>query len=270
MVTEWVITGAKKDRTGETQLCIQNYPLPMYERDQAYTYLGYSVNISNTANTTQTADVVRQFRATLDKIDVAPLPVTAKLQAINVMCCSRLNFYFPNLTFTVQQLKEMEDEIVSCVRTWLKLNNSSTRSFMFCPRSEGGLGIQNPFVMYYAKHISFKLSVLNNDDAQVRETARCSLSLHMQKRRATCSTPSDPCSFAGYKTTPEGRVIKNSKVDWSRSDWLRLCEMCAREGIEVKQQCDGSYVASVEGIDGATINTPCHQTFYKVYKQKKK
>ena len=87
---------------------------------------------------------MREFKSTLDKIDASPLPVTAKLQAINTMACSKLTFHFPNIPFTVKALKEMEDQIVGCVRSWLKLNTSSTRSFMFSPRAEGGLGICNP------------------------------------------------------------------------------------------------------------------------------
>ncbi|KAL8570781.1 hypothetical protein ACOMHN_006931 [Nucella lapillus] len=76
----------------------------------------------------------------------------------------------------------MEDCVVRHLRGWLKRNNSSTRSFMFTPRSEGGLGILNPSALYSAKHQSFKQAVLNSDDEQVREPARSFLTLHIQEK----------------------------------------------------------------------------------------
>ncbi|KAL8623977.1 hypothetical protein ACOMHN_047197 [Nucella lapillus] len=158
----------------------------------------------------------------MNKIDPHPpppphLPVTAKLQAINTTACSKLNFYFSNLTFTVKILKAMEDCSVRHVQGWLKLNNSSTRSFMFTSRYEGGLGIFNPSALYSAKHLSFRLPVLNSDDEQVPETARSSLALHMQKRKVP-EAPMTDNAFCGFQTTDKGNLAKTSRVTWPRSD----------------------------------------------------
>ena len=74
----------------------------------------------------------------------------------------------PTQCFLEKQLNELENEITSYVRHWLRLNDSSTRSYFFTPRSKGGLGIINPKVAYYAKHLQFYQSVLNCDDKSVR------------------------------------------------------------------------------------------------------
>ena len=103
----------------------------------------------------------------------------------------------------------MEDRIVGCVRSWLKLNSFSTRS-MFSPRAKGGLGIFNPSALYAARHLSFKLSVLNSDDPQVCETARASLELHMQRRKVPHAPPDARNSFCGYQTT-EGATSISSR-----------------------------------------------------------
>ena len=113
----------------------------------------------------------------MKQIDRSLLPITAKLQAVNIMAISKLNFFFPNTIFSENELKELEDDIVSSARHWLKLNNSSSRAFFFTPRSKGGLGLINPRVSYYyAKYLQFHLAVLNSNDEAVKYAARESLS----------------------------------------------------------------------------------------------
>ena len=185
------------------------------------------------------------------------------------MCISKLNFYFPNTQLTESDLKILEDEIVSYTRYWLKLNNSSTRAFFFLPRYKGGLGIVNPKIAYYAKHLQFHLAVLNSDDAAVRAAARESLTLHMTKRKANVSC--DENNFAGYETSGN-KIIKNSKVYWPRSNWVHLFEMCYREDIKLHKTSDDSY----EYIHNLIIDgkvTPVHcehpKAFYTTYKEAK-
>ena len=144
---------------------IQGKPLPKFNREQPYTYLGYEIRIDDNSN--QIDDLLSDFEKCLDQIDVSLLPSTAKLEAINIMCMSKINFYFPNLIFLEKHLMLLEDLIVGYARHWLSLNNSSTRAFFFTPQSKGGLGLINPKVMYYGKHMAFVLSVLNSNDAAV-------------------------------------------------------------------------------------------------------
>ena len=91
-------------------------------------------NITNTAEKEQITVIISQFKETLNKINECPLPNSGKIQALNIMCMSKLNFYFPNMSFPEYVLKEIEDLIVDSIRSWFDLNTSSTRSFMFTPK----------------------------------------------------------------------------------------------------------------------------------------
>jgi hypothetical protein len=256
----------RRDQTGDAQLTIQHEALPMFNQNQVYTYLGHSFNISNNSSLQQASDVVMDFKSTMDKIDAAPLPLVAKLQAINIMACSKLNFFFPNLTFSVKKIKEMEDYIVRHVRGWLKLNKSSTRSFMFSPRHEGALGILNPSAMYSAKHLSFRLSVLNSDDQTVRHIARSSLSLHMTKRKVPQASGAN--SFAGFQITPQGNLAKNSKVTWPRSDWVHLNDLCVREGVTLeKRLIDDCFALTFSVEDDVFVSVTEAKAAYHMCKQ---
>ena len=143
----------KNSKTGDINIEIQNDKLPVYDRDQSYRYLGVDIRIDN--KTEQTSQLISECMDILEKIDVARIPSSAKLEAINLMCLSKLNFYFPNLMFSEKELTTLEDEVISYARHWLSLNKSSTRSYFFTARSKGGLGLVNPRVAYHAKHMQF-------------------------------------------------------------------------------------------------------------------
>jgi len=225
---------SRRDGTASTELVVQNSPIPLLTKEQSYTYLGHQINISATSEEEQVDKIVGDFKETMDKIDVAPLAVAAKLQAVNVMATSKLHFHFPNVTFTDKVLDSIEGTIVFHVRAWLGLNKSSTRSFMFSGRSVGGLGLFHPRSIYYAKKLSFMLSVLNCDDEQTRHTARTSLALHLTKRKCSVvSGEDDEQNFAGYKTDANGRLIKASRVTWRRSPWIHLNELCLKLGVQL-------------------------------------
>lgn len=226
-----------------TDIDIQNKTIPVYERDQSYTYLGHEVNISNTCNAVQSERVINDFKMNMSKLDNAPVPLYVKLSLICSMAFSPVLFFFPNMSFTEKQLKEMETCIVDYIRSWFRLNTSSTRKFIFSPRCHGGLGIPNPHILYYAKHLAFQLSILNCDDPIVRTCALRSLDLHMSKRKAVKVNNPPPASldyshdndsqhsFAGYAVDNRGNVVKNTRVNWPRSQWQDLSERCARANV---------------------------------------
>jgi hypothetical protein len=244
----------KNSTTSDVKVTIQNGELPVYDREDSYPYLGYDIRID--AKSEQTKKLIDDFIKTLDSIDTSLLPTSAKLEAINTMCMSKLNFYFPNLIFTEKELDQLEDEIVGYVRHWLSLNNSSTRSYLFTPKSKGGLGLLNPRVIYYAKHLQFYLDVLNNDDLSVRHAARESLKLHMTKRKASPDTGEN--SFAGYAVN-NGKLVKQSKVCWAKSQWVHLLEMCVRENIQLifTEHDDGySYVLNIDNAISYQFRNP--------------
>ena len=164
------------------------------------------------------------------------LPIVAKFEAINIMVMSKLNFYLSNVTMSLSQLTVLEDEIVKFIRSWFGLNNSSNRDIMFIPRKFGGLGVINPTTTYIAKKISFLLSTLNSDDPQTRHSARSSLELHMKKRRVDKNNIDS--SFAGYCTDENGRLVKQCAVNWPKSVWIELNELCMREGLRLEMSGD--------------------------------
>ena len=120
-------------------------------------------------------------------------------------------FFFDNLLFAEKQLEELTTIIVTHVRNWLCLNNSSTRSFLFAPKQKGGLGIPHPRILYYAKHLSFFLSVLNCSDDKIKAMAFESLQLHMTKRKAKKATDIGDARFAGYLIDEKGNLRKTLK-----------------------------------------------------------
>ena len=67
---------------------------------------------------------------------MSPLLVNKKLEAVKVIASSKLNIYFSNIHFPEKTLKGLEDKLVDFVRGELKLNTSSTRAQVFCPRKK--------------------------------------------------------------------------------------------------------------------------------------
>ena len=173
----------KRSNTHRLQLVLQGDNIPVYNREQPYTYLGHSVNMNGSAYRSQLDDITYNFENNPQKISSSPLPIAAKLEAVNAILISKLNFYFCNIQFTEKLLKLFENKIVQEVRHWLALNNSCTRAFMFLPRCQGGLGLVKPATMYHAKHVTFLLSLLNSDDPKVKDSARAAFHLHMSKRK---------------------------------------------------------------------------------------
>ena len=110
------------------------------------------------------------------------------------------------------------------------------RDFMFRAKSEGGLGLMNPHALCAAKHLSFKLSVLNCDDDQLQETARASLNLQMNKRKVPAAPLEAENTFAGSESNEEGRMLKKSKVNRSNSDWIQMNELSDWEKVRLGEK----------------------------------
>ena len=193
------------------------------------------------------------------------LPNSAKVQAIKIMCFSKLTFYFPNMSFPEYVLKDLENIIVEKLRSWFDLNSSTTRSFFFTPKQCGGLGIPQPRALYYAYRLSFVLSVLNSDDTAVRKRARDSLNLHMCKRKIPTAQPGET-SFGGFSVSGD-KLNKKTKTHWPKSYWVHIFEMCQREAISLKFR-DDMYVFETIGDDGSDFIIESHEGFKLFYKQK--
>ena len=212
----------------------------------------------------QRDDLLSKFRTNLQRLSESPLPVAAKIDAINKIIMSKFNFYFCNMFFPDKLLMQIESEIVSEVRYWLTLNKSSTRAFMFIPHKYGGLGILKPSTMYYAKRVSFLLSVLNSDDPQVRESARYTFHLHMKKRKVSIAADGGP-NFGDYCIRSDGRIAKNCTINWARSDFVELNELCMRLNIQLEYRND-LFVIVIDKSEGMRISYSNHKAVYTVLK----
>ena len=174
-------------------------------------------------------------------------------------------FFFQNLFFTENHLNSIEHCIVYYVREWFKLNQSSSRYFIFSPRSCGGLGIPSPRILYYAKHLSFYLSVLNSNDPLVKMAATKSLHLHMSKRKVLLSN-SDNQNFCGYAIDSKGNFQKNSKINWPKSQWQLLSSLCSRLNITLSVSNNVfSFTHYVD--DEVSFKFSCHKQFYDYFKK---
>ena len=181
------------------------------------------------------------------------------------MCMSKISFLFSNVHFLEKQLTQLENEIIGYSRHWFGLNNSSARSFFFVPQSKGGAGLFNPRCLFYSKYLSFALSSLNSDDLSVRNTARASLNLHMQKRKVNFTE--DHLSFAGYQVI-DNRLAKVSKVNWPQSYWVSLFELCQRVNVKLKfSTCTSEYSFELENADGVTVILPFAKSFNLYFKE---
>ena len=218
---------------------------------------------------TQTADLITEFKENLRLLlHKSLLPISAKIEAINSVYLHKISFYFSTLMFTVKELTEIEDSIVFYLRDWLKINSSSTRSYFFCPKSQGGIGMINPHIMFNGKHIAFKLGTLNSDDAHVKATARDSLHLHMSRRKVDKSD-SEENSFAGY-SVQNGKLAKESKIHFPKSQWVFLFELGKREGI-IMRFCEetDTYLCTFSTEESNSISISHPKAFYCVFKNMK-
>jgi len=86
------------------------------------------------------------------------------------------------------------------------------------------------------------LSVLNSDDEQTKVQARNSFDLHMSKRKIKVAPPNSSNSFGGYETTDTGLLKRGTKVNWPRSVWVELNELCVREDIQLCKDTNNDFV----------------------------
>ena len=206
----------------------------------------------------------------MKKVNNAPLPIHNKFELIFTMCISPLMFYFDNLIFSEKQLDELTTIIVNNVRNWLNLNSSSTRSFFFTPKDKGGLGIPHPRILYYARHLSFYLGILNSSDPSIKALALNSFHLHMEKRKTRRAESIFDTRFAEFLVDEKGNFQKTSKSCWPKSQWQHLSNMCAREGVKVTHNTlmNDEFVFSLK-TEANEVQHTNSRAFYNMYKEVK-
>ena len=258
-----------RDTTSRLELRAQDELIPRFGRERSYPYLGFQVNLTGTASKDQLESIVEEFQTSLENIAISPLPISKKLEAVNIIASSKLNFYYSNMNFPEKILRDLENKIVTFVREQCKLNTSSSRAYVFCPKKKGGLGLLKPSTMYHAKRVSFLLSVLNSDDSHVRAVARGGLHLHMQKRKVLQADP-DEDNFGGYRVTGGMRIQKESKVNWPRSTFVELNELCMRLSLQlVYSEEEGMYSVAIPASEDNIVSMRYtdHQQLYSAIKR---
>ena len=145
----------RRDGTTNIYIEIQGDDIPKLGKSGTYQYLGHDISLDGKSNQSQVTDIFTSLSQILDKIDSSVLPIVAKLEVINIMVMSRLNFYLINVTMSLSQLTVLEDEIVKFIRSWFGLNNSSNRDIMFIPGKFGGLGVIIPLPHTLLKRCRF-------------------------------------------------------------------------------------------------------------------
>ena len=80
---------------------------------------------------------------------------------------------------------------------------------------------------YTATRLTHLLSMLNNDDATVRELARTSLMLDLRKRKVPLAKAGKD-SFLGFGRKSSGKLDTQAAGFGVRSDWPDLNDLCNR------------------------------------------
>ncbi|KAK0132961.1 Peptidyl-prolyl cis-trans isomerase FKBP7 [Merluccius polli] len=208
-------------------------------RDAVQPALG--VSSGGTQGEKQITELCQEYIHRITLIDSAPLPVRMKIEAIRQIAVAKIQHLFRNVHISQQNLLAMNNATVNIVRKWLCLNTRTTRDILFQPRNTGGLGVPNIEWLYTSSRIGHLLSMLNNDDMTVRELARESLFLHLQRRKIPIASQNEP-QFLGFKLKQNGKLDIKAAGFGVRSDWLDLNDLCHRIGLQLSWQ----------GPDGAT------------------
>ena len=155
-------------------------PIRVYSRNETYPYLGHKFNIAGKW-AKQLTEFTSDYSNRLDLIDISPLPIIFKLQAIREIALAKTQHLFANLHIPQITLKELNNKTVRLVRKLAGINSHSTRDIIFQPRRDGGLGVPNIEWIKTAIRTSHLLNMLKNSDPTVREMARASLIQHLGK-----------------------------------------------------------------------------------------
>ena len=118
-----------------------------------------------------------------------------KLDAIREVVLAKVQHLFANVHILQNVLGDMNNKTVQAVRKWPGLNSPGISSSSHVKR----LGVPNMEWVYTATRLTRLISMLNNDDATVRELARASLLLDLRKRKVPLAKAGQD-SFLGFRT----------------------------------------------------------------------
>ena len=222
----------KAKRDMPPSFLVMGQPIRVYSRHETYQYLGHRFNIAGEWGE-QVEELTAEFLHRLHLVDLSPLPLLMKLQAVREVALAKVQHLFANVHIPLKALREMTNTTVELVRKWVGLNSHSTRGIIFLPCGEGGLGVPNVEWTYAATRLAHLLHMLNNDDATVREMARASLLLDLRRRKVPLAA-TDQNNFLGFRRKESGKLDPQDKGFGAWSDWPDLNDLCNRSGVQLK------------------------------------
>ena len=131
----------------------------------------------------QVDEIISEYYSRLEFINVSPLPLIKKLEAVRAIALAKVQHLLSNVHVPRKSLRDLTDKTVYFVRQWTGLNTHTTRNIICHNKSEGGLGVPDIEWTYIATRLSHLVNMLNNDDKYVRELARASLFLDLKRRK---------------------------------------------------------------------------------------
>ena len=135
------------------------------------------------------------------------------------MALAKISHHFDNTRLNEKQLDELDDKVISTVKTLFQLYPKSSDKIFFVDRLNGGLGIKRPSHVYRAARISNLMKMLNHEEENIRIIARESLKLDMKPRGVSVTDAER--NFLGYSLDENHRLAKIKSYGGS-SDWPDL------------------------------------------------
>ena len=225
---------------------INNVPIRVFARHETYSYLGHKFNIAGEW-TAQVNEIAAEYTARLDLINSSPLPLVMKLEAIGQIALSKIHHLFSNIHIPKKVLYDINNKTVQRVREWFGLSTHTTRDLIFHSKREGGLGVPDIEWTYLSTRLAHLLNMLNSDDRAVRELARASLILDLERRKVPKT--SDSPSFLGFKKKPSGKLDTNATGFGVNSDWPDLNDLCNWTGVSLEwKNADNETVSVSESV----------------------
>ena len=205
---------------------IEGQKIKVYARHEPFTYLGKAVTVAGEPKDL-IRDIVEEYSDALEKIAESILPLALKIEALGTIALSKIEHFFSNISFTEENLAELDKLLILCSRKnfdiYTNTTNTTART-MFMKKQYGGLGIRKPSVVHRATRISFIVNVLNHENQNIQNGARNSLGLDFAKRGARRSV--DYSNFLGFETHASGHLETNVKGGFgAQSDWPQLCNL---------------------------------------------
>ena len=121
-------------------------------------YLGKPLTVEREPES-HVREIIETYSDLLDKIVASVAPIAIKLEEFEVIALSKIIHHFANTRLTEQHLNDTS--LVKSLRKILSLNHSATVRTCFQPKSEGGLGVCKPSIIYTATRIAHLVHLLD-------------------------------------------------------------------------------------------------------------